>query len=316
MFAFQCNIDVSQARHSCISLYKRVYFLTSLPPSCITIKVLLHLAQNNKVMIITGASSGFGEVTARMAARQGYRLVVTARREDRLKTLVDEITAAGGQARVVVGDITQTDVQRQVIDAAIDGYGGIDVLVNNAGVPLVGGFIDESLDNLRRQWETNVLAMVILTRLALPELMRTRGVVINIGSVAGHFSLPGWGMYFPTKVAVASLSDALRRELQPRGVRVCLVEPGPYQTEFYTKTGSATPIGLPPEQVARTILRLAARPGRLAIVPFWMGPFVVLGGFLNSALPELADVVFWIMAKLQDRRQKAGREMPDTRRET
>lgn len=256
-------------------------------------------------MLITGASSGFGETTARMAARQGYRLVVTARREDRLKVLVDEITAAGGQALAVAGDITQADVQQRVIDAAIDSYGSIDVLVNNAGVPLAGGFIDESLDNLRRQWETNVLAIVALTRLALPALMLTRGVVINVGSVAGHFSLPGWGMYFPTKVAVASISDALRRELQPRGVRVCVVEPGPFQTEFYKHTGSGAAIGGPPEHVARAILRLAARPGRQVFVPFWIGPFIILGSLLTSAMPELADIVFWMVAKVQDGRQKA-----------
>lgn len=266
-----------------------------------------------KVVIITGASSGFGALTGLEAARRGYRVVVTARRAERLAELVSRIEAADGTALAVPGDITDSADQQRVIDATLERFGRIDVLVNNAGIPLPNRFADTSVEDLRRQWETNVVSVVELTRRALPALIEARGVVINVGSTAGHFSVPGWGLYFPTKVAVASVSDALRRELRPLGVYVCLVEPGPYDTEFAQRAGmrsdSGESFGFPPRQVSDAIVRLIERPRRLTIKPTWLGPLVLLGGGLARLLPGLVDLILWTVAK-REQRQAAQTTQP------
>lgn len=262
----------------------------------------------DKVMVITGASSGFGELAARMAADRGYRVVVTARRAERLNDLVQTIETKGGVALAVPGDVTNAEDQQRLIDRTIERFGRIDVLVNNAGLPLPEDFTNSPVDELRRQWTTNTTSLIELTKRALPALIEARGVVINIGSTASHFSVPGWGLYFPSKAAVASISDALRRELRPHGVKVCLVEPGPYRTEFAERAGASTEqsqmFGLPPQQVVSAILRLAERPRRLAVVPFWLGPLVHLGGGLMRLLPGLVDLVFWLNARRQQRQRQ------------
>jgi len=266
--------------------------------------------QQGKVMIVTGASSGFGELTALTAAREGYRVVVTARRAERLEQLVQRIEAAGGTALAVAADVTNGDDQHRVIETTLKHFGRIDVLVNNAGVPLRETFVDSSLTDLRRQWDTNVLAIVELTKHALPALIDAHGVVINIGSIAGHFSLPGWGMYYPTKVAVASISESLRRELSSHDVQVCLVEPGPYATEFGQRAGfdSDTTFGFDPQQIADVILRLCKRPKRRVIVPWWTTPFVVLAAGGVRLLPGLVDLLFRVMGNRQQRRVKQPKQ--------
>lgn len=262
------------------------------------------MTHSTKVMVITGASSGFGRELAGLAARAGYRVVVTARRAERLEELAAQIQAAGGSALAVPGDVTSDADQQALIDTTLERYGRIDVLVNNAGVPLPGSFAEEPVAALRNQWSTNTTSIITLTRRALPALIGARGVVINVGSVAGHFSMPGWGMYCPSKVAVASISDALRRELRPLGVRVCLVEPGPYRTEFYNHTGEGMSGAFPAADVAQTILRLAERPKRLVVKPLWLRPLVTLGGALVSTLPDLVDVLLLARARLEERRRQ------------
>lgn len=257
------------------------------------------------VMIITGASSGFGKLTALLAAQKGYRVVVAARRAERLNELVEEIEMKGGTALAIPCDVTKPEDQKALIDQTIRRFGRIDVLVNNAGVPLKESFADASIDDLRRQWETNVLSLVLLTKRALPALLRSHGVVINIGSMAGHFSLPGWGNYYPTKVSVRSLSHALRRELLPYGVRVSLVEPGPFKTEFGEMAGAEMP-GLEPMQVAKKIVKLAERPSRTAIVPGWLGVAVLLAGGIAALLPDVIDLAYLLIG----RRKLGGADEP------
>lgn len=262
------------------------------------------MASEGKVTIITGASSGFGRDTALLAAQRGYRVVAAARREDRLNDLVREIEAAGGVALAVPCDVTKPDDLQRLVDQALAEYGRIDVLVNNAGVPLKKNFIDSSVDDLRGQWETNVLSIVELTKRALPALAESQGVVINISSIASRTSVPGWGLYFPTKVAASSISDALRRELMPLGVRVAVVEPGPFNTEFGQRAGMVQPgqtLGLNPLLVARTIVDLMERPRRLVVVPGWMRPLALVSGGLSRGLPDLIDGVFWLIAQVNRR---------------
>ena len=151
------------------------------------------------------------------------------------------------------------------------------------------------------------MSIVTLTKRALPALIKSQGVVINIGSTAGRFSLPIWGMYFPTKVAVASINDTLRRELRPHGVRVALVEPGPYDTDFLSRAGRKSG-GLPADQVARAIVWLAEHPKRTTVLPWWLRPFIVLGSAIMRIAPDLVDVIWWAVAKrqLSKQEQSAG----------
>lgn len=262
------------------------------------------MASHGKVAIITGASSGFGRDAASLAAQRGYRVVVAARREEKLNTLVQEIEAAGGTALAVPCDVNKSADLQRLVDQTLTEYGRIDVLVNNAGVPLSKNFIDSSVDELRGQWETNVLSIVELTKRALPALAETKGVVINISSIAARASVPGWGLYYSTKVAASSISDTLRRELMPLGVRVAIVEPGPFNTEFGQRAGMVRPgqtSGLDPMLVARTIVDLMERPRRLVVVPGWMHPLALVLGGLSRGLPDLIDGVFWLRAQIKRR---------------
>jgi short-subunit dehydrogenase len=263
------------------------------------------MAPHGKVAIITGASSGFGREAALLAAKRGYRVVAAARRVERLEELVREIMSQGGTAVAVPCDVTKSEDLQHVVDRALAEYGRIDVLVNNAGVPLSKGFIDASIDDLRRQWDTNTTSVLELTKRALPALAASKGVVINISSLASRASVPFWGVYFPTKVAMSSLSDALRRELMVLGVRVANVEPGPFNTEFGQRAGMAAPdqqLGLDPTLVATTILELMERPRRLVVVPGWMRPLGLVQGGLARGLPDVIDAVFWLLAKVKQRR--------------
>ena len=259
---------------------------------------------NTKVMVITGASSGFGRIAAVMAAQQGYRVVVAARRAERLHDLVAEIERNGGAALAVPCDVTKDADQQNLVDTTLAHFGRLDVLVNNAGVPLDSGFVDSSVEELRRQWDTNVLSLVTLTKRATAALIASQGVIINIGSTAGHMSIPGMGTYFSTKVSVRSLSDTLRRELRAHGVRVSLVEPGPYATEFGERAGAKEfAAGLPPEQVARVIVQLAEHPRAVAVVPWYFGPLVNIGGTIEAVVPWLVDLIFFAIGKRNLRKQ-------------
>lgn len=251
--------------------------------------------EEKKVAIITGASSGMGWAVARRAARQGWRVVVAARRAERLTDLVGRIQAAGGQALAVPADLSDPADQARLIAATIAAYGRLDVLLNNAGLPLEHDFADSDPADLRRQWDVNVTALVMLTRLALPHLEATGGIVINIGSVIGRVAVPGWGNYSATKVAVAGLTDALRRELAPRGVRVCLVEPGPIATEFYQRSGGPDNLvpsfSVPAPVAAQAIVRLFTHPQRRITIPAWLNPLLTLIELLMRLVPPLADAI-------------------------
>ncbi len=255
---------------------------------------------NEKVSIITGASSGIGWAVALRAARNGYRVVISARREDRLNELAGKIRASGGEALVVVGDIALLETQKRLVEEAVSNYGRIDVLVNNAGLPLSTGFGASPAEELRNQWDVNVTALSTLTRLALPYLETTKGTVINIGSSISRFPIPGMGNYAATKIAVASLTDILRMDLMRRGVNVCLVEPGPISTEFGERagTGGRSPgFSVAASQAAIPIVRLFEHPQRRIVVPAWMGPLLVVMGFMTRLFVPVINLVLLFRAK-------------------
>jgi NADP-dependent 3-hydroxy acid dehydrogenase YdfG len=190
------------------------------------------------VVLLTGASSGIGEAIAVQLAERGCRVVGLARRAARLASLAARL----GPDRFVgvVGDVCEAEVRGRFVAAALERFGRIDVLINNAGWGLRGPLERVDLDAVRANYETNVFALLGLTQLALPHLREARGRVINIGSVAGRIARPLTSVYDSTKHAVEALTDGLRGELKPWGVHVALIRPGFIETEFVDAANAAS----------------------------------------------------------------------------
>jgi len=186
-----------------------------------------------QVVIVTGASAGIGEATARRLVRGGAKVVVAARRQDRLEALARELDPDGTAVLAVAGDVTSEADRRKLVEAALAKFGRIDALVNNAGYGTRGPLELAPLDLIRRNYETNVFSLLALTQLVLPG-MRAQGggCIVNIGSVAGRIARPLSSIYDSTKHALEALTDGLRGELKPFGIRVTLIRPGFIATEF------------------------------------------------------------------------------------
>lgn len=195
----------------------------------------------DQVVIVTGASSGIGEATVRRLARGGACVVMSARRAERLEALAREVDPAGGRLLAVAGDVTEDADRRRLVDAALARFGRIDALVNNAGFGTRGPVEIVPVEAIRRNFETNVFALIALTQLVLPHMRgRGDGCVVNIGSVAGRIARPLSSIYDSTKHALEAITDGLRGELQPFGVRVTLIRPGFIVTEFVEAAGKVS----------------------------------------------------------------------------
>lgn len=181
------------------------------------------------VWFITGASRGFGLQIARDLLGRGHQVVATARQA----AAVTEALGENDNALAVALDVTDETQARQAVDAAVTRFGRIDVLVNNAGRGLLGAVEEATDTEVRAVYETNVFGLLTVTRAVAPVLRAQRsGTIVNISSVGGFASSPGWGVYASTKFAVEALSEALHAELQPLGVHVMVVEPGYFRTDF------------------------------------------------------------------------------------
>lgn len=184
-----------------------------------------------KTALVTGASAGIGAAMVRALVDEGCRVVATARRQDRL----DVLAAERGRDRVlaVAGDIASAEDRKAIIRAAEASFGPVDLLVNNAGHGQRGPIELVPEHEARRQFDVNVFALTELTRLVLPAMRRRgEGRILNVSSVVGRVSMPMSGWYAATKHALEALSDAMRLELAPFGIRVVIIEPGPIVTEF------------------------------------------------------------------------------------
>ena len=182
-----------------------------------------------KVLLVTGASAGIGEACAREAVRRGGSVVLVARRRERVEALAAEL---GASALAMAGDVTCDGDVARAAEAARERFGGLDVLLANAGFGVAGDLLDLSLEDYRRQFETNVFGVLRSVREALPELERRRGAVGVVGSVNGYVSIPGWSAYCMSKHAVRSFCSAARLELRERGVSLTHLAPGFIDTEF------------------------------------------------------------------------------------
>ena len=188
------------------------------------------MTTNDRVWFITGASSGFGKALAEAVLVRGERAVLTARRADRLEALAKD---HGDRALAIVLDVTNPDQRSLAVESAIEHFGRIDVLANIAGRGSVGAVEEFAPEQLRSQLELNFFAAAELTRLVLPQMRKQRsGHVLNLTSVGGVVSLGGFGAYCAGKFALEAWSDALRDEVAPLGIRVMIVEPGNFRTEF------------------------------------------------------------------------------------
>lgn len=189
----------------------------------------------NKTVLITGASSGIGEACARAFASNGARLVLAARRVDRLKSLADSLAdGLDTEAHVIELDVSDADAVASVIGSLSAEWSAIDVLVNNAGLGLgLGKLHDGELSNWNRMIDTNVKGLLYVTKAVVPGMVaRGRGHVINIGSIAGHELYPGGNVYCATKHAVDAITKGLRMDLVDSPIRVSTVDPGLVETEF------------------------------------------------------------------------------------
>lgn len=253
-----------------------------------------------KVVLITGASSGFGEDAARLFAREGASVVLAARRIDRLQDLVAKIQAENGEAMATPVDVTNRADVENMVKSVIENYERIDILFNNAGF----GRLDwlENLDPVRdihTQIAVNLTGLIDVTRAVLPHMIAQKsGQIINMSSVAGWIGSPLYSVYAATKFGVRGFTDALRREVGVYNIKVTGVYPGPAATEFSQHTGDNVLKSHfnPPawtrmtsEYVARKVVDAAKHPRRTVIMPWWFH----LIFWIDSVAPWLVD---WFLA--------------------
>ncbi|WP_306643906.1 SDR family oxidoreductase [Sanyastnella coralliicola] len=186
----------------------------------------------SKRIIITGASSGIGYAAASLLAKQGNKILVSARRTDRLEELAAKFP---GQIDTIKCDVTNVDEVRAMVQKCVDAFGGVDVLINNAGMGLFDPLIDAKLEDWHAMFDVNVKGLLTCVHAGIPELRKTHGHIINLGSVASHNVFPNSGVYCATKHAVLAISESIRIELR-KEVRVTTISPGAVNTEFIDQT--------------------------------------------------------------------------------
>ena len=229
--------------------------------------------------LITGASSGIGEALARELVREGARLVLMARRRERLDALCAELAAAGAQAVVHVGDVTRRADLDAAVALAIERYGRLDLSIANAGFGVVGPLAKLNVEDYRRQFETNVFAVIETSKACLAELVKSRGRLVLIGSVAGYISTPNASPYGMSKFAIRALAMSLRGELAPEGVSVTLISPGFVASEIrqvdnrggwhpHAKDPLPSWLPMPADIAAKKIVSAVYRRRREAVITF------------------------------------------------
>lgn len=251
----------------------------------------------DQVMLITGASSGIGLTTARMAAKRGAKVMLVARSVDALREVVQQITDEGGEAVSFAADVALVDELRKAAEQCVQRFGRIDTWVNNAGVSIFGEIENTELDDDKRLFETNFWGVVNGSRIALECLRRDGGAIINVGSVVSERAVPMQGMYSASKHAVLGFTDALRMEIEHAGlpISVTTIKPSAINTPYtrHAQNYMETEPNLPPpvyepEMVAEQILHAATHPVR----QLYAGGGGWLLATLGSIAPRLMD---WYM---------------------
>jgi len=258
-----------------------------------------------QVIVLTGATSGIGLVTARMAAKAGAKLVLAARNEEALERLTDELQWAGGEAVYVVADVGREDDVRRIAERAIEHFGGFDTWINDAGVSIFGKVEDVSVEDQKRLFDTNYWGVVYGSRIACEHLRQHGGKLINVGSALSDRAIPLQGVYSASKAAVMGFTDALRMELEQDDapVSVTLIKPGAIDSPYKEHAGNyldVEPRNPPPlyapDTVAKAILHAAEHHVRDVVV----GAGGKMIGVLGNIAPRLSDKIMGtIMPRLQ-----------------
>jgi NAD(P)-dependent dehydrogenase (short-subunit alcohol dehydrogenase family) len=191
----------------------------------------------NKVAIVTGASSGIGRATALRFAKEGARVAVTARRKDRLDEVAEEIAKVDGAALAIAADVTVAGDRQRIVEETLSTWSQLDVLVNAAGIIAFGTIEDTTLEDFQKMFDINVVSIFHLMNLSMPHLLETKGNVVNVSSVNGLRSFPGVLAYCSSKSALDQLTRCSALEMASKGVRVNAVNPGVVVTELHRQGG-------------------------------------------------------------------------------
>jgi NADP-dependent 3-hydroxy acid dehydrogenase YdfG len=237
-----------------------------------------------RVALVTGASSGIGAATALSLAGAGARVALAARRTERLHALVERVRHAGGEAIAIQADVAKQASAEQMVATTVERFGKLDILVNNAGIMPLADFASSDPEDWRRMIDVNLLGLLYTTRAALPHLKRAGGGhVVNVSSIAGRIGFPTGAVYSATKFGVVGFSDALRRETLAQKTRITVIEPGAVATELVdhvTDEASKTRIQawqasmrqLQSEDIAAAILYAVSQPDRVCVNEILLRP--------------------------------------------
>jgi NADP-dependent 3-hydroxy acid dehydrogenase YdfG len=238
-----------------------------------------------KVIIITGASSGMGAAAARHLAAKGASVTLGARRSDQLKKIAADITSAGGKATAAVTDVTKRDDLRKLVDTAVEAYGRVDVLINNAGVMPLSPLERLKVDEWDQMIDVNLKGVLYGIAAAIPYMKEQKsGHIINVSSVAGHKLFGGSAVYSATKFAVRALSEGLRQEMASSNIRTTIISPGAVKTELLEHISEqdvqkanqdyVAQVGVPAETFARMVAFAINEPEEVGINEILFRPTV------------------------------------------
>jgi NADP-dependent 3-hydroxy acid dehydrogenase YdfG len=230
----------------------------------------------DKVVVITGASSGLGEATARLLSAQGAMVVLGARRADRLQSLAKELTANGGKAVAITTDVIRREEVKALVDAAVATYGRVDVMLNNAGLMPQAPLERLKIDEWDRMIDVNIKGVLYGIAAVLPYMKQQKsGHIVNVSSVAGHKVGPGFAVYAATKHAVRALSEGLRQEVKPYNIRTTVISPGAVATELPNSVTDAAAaerirkfyaeVAVPADSFARAVAFALSQPDEVDI---------------------------------------------------
>jgi len=274
----------------------------------------------DKPIVITGASAGIGRATALLCARAGMPVLCAARREDRLKELVESIRDEGGRAEAIGADVADPEACERMVERAVDAFGSVYAVFANAGFGLERAIHEMEDVDLRQIFEVNFFGSMHAMRPAIPHMLeRGAGHLLLCSSCVARFALPYYGAYSATKAAQHHIGRAMRLELEPLGVHVSTVHPVGTKTEFFDVTkdrsGAAKLIEhtserfmQSPDKVARAVLRCLRRPR----AEVWTSPFVRYGMAISGMMPRVADasVRHMVRRRLREAEERAGVEAP------
>ncbi len=268
----------------------------------------------DKTVLITGASSGIGRVLALDFAKEGAKVVVTARRKERLTQLAEEIESLGQSALAISCDVTSDEDLAQAVKQTNDAFGAIDVTIANAGFGVVGHAEQLTIDDYKRQFETNTYGVIRTYQATIQDLKQTRGRFVLVGSVAGYVCFPGTTPYAMSKAAVISFAQGIYHECRPHGVSVTLISPGFVDSEIrkvdndgtYDETRKDTAsawLTMPTDVASRKIVRAIYKRKREAIITGH-------GKFLQSLSRHFPRITNWLISKAPDQTGHEGTEGP------